>query len=125
MGSLCALALVLVYRCTVGGVTTYSDRPCAPEAVPYQPDTSRVSTYDPPPASRVTAPAEPPRKSPTRRRDTSGADQVRHAAACDRIRNSLRDVAERMRAGYDVKQGERLRERKAKLEQQRRGQKCR
>ncbi len=51
MGSLYALALVLVYRCTVGGVTTYSDRPCAPEAVPYQPDTSRVSSYDPPPAS--------------------------------------------------------------------------
>ena len=122
---LCALALVLVYRCTVGGVTTYSDRPCAPEAVPYRPDTSRVSTYDPPPASRATAPAEPPRKSRTRRRDTSGADQVRHTAACDRIRNSLRDVAERMRAGYGVKQGERLRERKTKLEQQRRAQKCR
>jgi hypothetical protein len=125
MGSVCALALVLVYRCTVGGVTTFSDRPCAPEAVPYQPDTSRVSTYDPPPASRTPAPALPPPKSPTRRRDASDADQVRHAAACDRIRNSLRDVAERMRAGYDVKQGERLRERKAKLERQRRAQKCR
>jgi hypothetical protein len=125
LGSLYAVALVLVYRCTVGGVTTYSDRPCAPEAVPYQPDTSRVSTYDPPPAAPATAPAEPPRKSPARRRDTSGADQVRHAAACERIRNSLRAVAERMRAGYDVKQGQRLRERKAKLEQQRRAQKCR
>ena len=125
MGSLCALALVLVYRCTVGGVTTYSDRPCAPEAVPYQPDTSRVSTYDPPPASRTPENDEPLRKSPSRRRGASDADQVRHAAACDRIRNSLRDVAARMRAGYDVKQGERLRERKAKLEQQRRAQKCR
>jgi hypothetical protein len=30
-----------------------------------------------------------------------------------------------MRAGYDAKQGERLRERKAKLERQRRTQKCR
>ncbi len=125
MGSVCALALVLVYRCTVGGVTTFSDRPCAPEAVPYRPDTSRVSTYDPPPASRTPAPTQPPPKSPTRRRGASDADQVQHAAACDRIRNSLRDVAERMRAGYDVKQGERLRERKAKLERQRRAQKCR
>lgn len=124
MGSIYLLALALVYRCTVGGVTTYSDRPCAPEAVPYQPDTSRVSTYDPPPASR-TAPAEPLRKSPTRRRAPAGADQVRHDAACERIRSSLRDVAARMRAGYDVKQGERLRERKAKLDQQRRAQKCR
>lgn len=125
MGSFCALALVLVYRCTVDGVTTYSDRPCAPEAVPYQPDSGRVSTYDPPPASQTPAPAQPPRKSPTRRRGAGDADQGRHAAACDRIRNSLRDVAARMRAGYDVKQGERLRERKAKLEQQRRAQKCR
>jgi hypothetical protein len=83
-----------------------------------------VSTYDPPPPSRETTPAEPPRKSPTRRR-AAGADQVRHDAACDRIRNSLKEVAQRMRAGYDVKQGERLRERKAKLEQQRRAQKCR
>ena len=125
MGLLSALALALVYRCTVGGVTTFSDRPCTPEAVSYQPDTSRVSTYDPPPASRTPAPTQLPRKSPTRRRGASDADQARHAAACDRIRNSLREVAQRMRAGYDVKQGERLRERKAKLEQQRREQKCR
>ena len=124
MGSVCALALVLVYRCTVGGVTTYSDRPCAPEAVPYQPDTSRVSTYDPPPPGR-TEPAAPLRKSPTRKGAAAGADQVRHDAACERISNSLRAVAARMRAGYDVKQGERLRERKARLEQQRRAQKCR
>jgi hypothetical protein len=124
MESISALALVLVYRCIVGGVTTYSDRPCAPESAPYQPDTSRVSTYDPPPPSRETAPDAPPRKSPPRAR-AAGADQVRRAAACERIRNSLKEVAGRMRAGYDVKQGERLRERKAKLEQQRRAQKCR
>lgn len=125
MGSLCALALALIYRCTVGGVTTFSDRPCAPEAAPYQPDTSRVSTYDPPAAGPATAQAKPPRNAPARRRRSDGADQVRHAAECERLRNALRDVAERMRAGYNVKQGERLRERKSKLEQQRRAQKCR
>jgi hypothetical protein len=124
MGSIYLLALALVYRCTVGGVTTYSDRPCAPEAVPYQPDTSRVSTYEPPPLGRTT-PAEPPRKSPTRKRAAAGADQVRRDAACERIRNSLREVAARMRAGYDAKQGERLRQRKATLERERRAQKCR
>jgi hypothetical protein len=125
MGPQVALALALIYRCTVGGVTTFSDRPCAPEAVPYQPDTSRISTYDPPPASRTPPPAQPPRSSPSRRRASGNADQVRHAAACERLRNSLREVAARMRAGYSVKQGEQLRERKAKLEQQRRAQKCR
>ena len=121
----CALALLLVYRCTVGGVTTYSDRPCGPEAVQYQPDTSRVSTYDPPPTSRTPAPAQPPRTSPARRSRSSDADQVRHAAACERLHRALKDVAARMRSGYSVKQGEQLRERKAKLEQQRRSQKCR
>jgi hypothetical protein len=125
MGQCCALALLLVYRCTVGGVTTYSDRPCGPEAAPYQPDTSRVSTYDPPPTSRAVAPAQPARSSPTRPRGSSGADPVRHKAACERLRNALKEVAARMRSGYNVKQGERLRERKAKLEQQRRAEKCR
>lgn len=125
MGPCCALALLLVYRCTAGGVTTYSDRPCRPEAVPYQPDTSRVSTYDPPPASRTPAPAQPPRVAPARRRGSSGEDQVRHAATCERLHNALKDVAARMRSGYNAKQGEQLRERKAKLEQRRRAEKCR
>jgi len=47
------------------------------------------------------------------------------AAACERLQNSLRDVAARMRSGYNVKQGEQLRARKARLEQQRRAGKCR
>jgi hypothetical protein len=125
MGSLCALALVLIYRCTVGGVTTYSDRPCEPGAAEYQPDTSRVSTYSPPPVSRSSTPARPAKPPAAQRRASDNRDQVRHAAACERIRNGLRDIAARMRAGYGVKQGEQLRERKAKLERQRRAQKCR
>jgi hypothetical protein len=70
-------------------------------------------------------PAKPPAGSPPRRRASGNEDQVRYATACERIRNSLKDIAARMRAGYDAKQGERLRERKTKLEQQRRAQKCR
>jgi hypothetical protein len=124
MGPCCALLLALVYRCTVGGVTTYSDRPCSPDAVAYQPDTSRVSTYDPPPASQTTAPAQPTRTS-ARKRGLGRDDHVRHAAACERLQNSLREVAAHMRSGYSAKQGEQLRARKAKLEQQRRAEKCR
>jgi hypothetical protein len=125
MGPCCALILALVYRCTVGGVTTYSDRPCAPDAAPYQPDTSRVSTYDPPPVSQKATPAPPARTSPARKRDSGRGDQARHAAACERLQNALREVAARMRSGYNVKQGEQLRARKARLEQQRRAEKCR
>jgi hypothetical protein len=125
MGPYCVLAWALVYRCTVGGITTFSDRPCAPDATPYQPDTSRVSTYDPPPTSNTVTPAQPARMPPTHRHGSSHEDQVRHVAECERLRNALRDIAARMRSGYNAKQGEQLRSRKAKLEQQRRAQKCR
>lgn len=125
MGPYCVLALALVYRCTVGGVTTFSDRPCAPDAALYQPDTSRVSTYDPPAAAKTATPAQPARSPARRQRGSSNQDQVRHAAVCARLHNSLRNVAARMRSGYNAKQGEQLRQRKAKLEQQRRAQKCR
>jgi hypothetical protein len=113
-----------LYRCTVGGVTTFSDRPCEPDAVPYEPDTSRVSTYSPPPASAAPQAAPQPRAPRNRGRAAAGDHQVRHAAACKRLRNGLKDVAARMRAGYSVKQGEQLRERKARLDAQRRAQKC-
>ena len=125
MGPCCALLLALVYRCTVGGVTTYSDRPCAPDAAPYQPDTSRVTTYEPPPVSHTAPPGQPARTSPPRKRGSGHDDQLRHAATCERLQSSLREAAARMRSGYNVKQGEQLRARKAKLEQQRRAEKCR
>jgi hypothetical protein len=123
MGSHYVLALALIYRCTVGGVTTFSDRPCAAESAPYEPDASRVSTYDPPPAGPTTS-IPPPRSRPARRRASDGQDQVRHAAECERLRNALRDLSARMRAGYNARQGEQLRERKTRLERQRRAQKC-
>jgi hypothetical protein len=63
----------------------------------------------------------PPRKHGAAGRD----DHLRHAATCERLKNSLHEVAARMRSGYNVKQGEQLRARKAKLEQQRRAEKCR
>ena len=106
-------------------VTVFSDRPCAADAARYEPDTSRVSTYSPPPRQPFAA-AVPSREAAAAARPrAAGADQVRHAADCERLRNALKDVAARMRAGYSVKQGEQLRERKAKLEEQRRAEKCR
>ena len=114
-----------LYRCAAGGVTTFSDRPCEPGAGSYEPDTSRVSTYSPPPASPSTKSAEQPRTPRSRARGAAGDDQARHAAACERLRTGLKDIAARMRAGYNAKQGEQLRERKARLEAQRRAQKCR
>lgn len=120
-----ALAVVAVYRCTVQDVTVFSDRPCEPDAARYEPDTSRVSTYSPPPPGPPPQPVPEPRTRRGRASAAAGADQVRHAADCERLRNSLKDVAARMRAGYNAKEGEQLRERKARLEGQRRAKKCR
>ena len=119
-----AIAVAVVYRCTVHDVTVFSDRPCEPHAATYEADTSRVSTYTPPPPSPVTKPDPPPRARRSRAPAAAGADQARHAADCERLSNSLKDVAARMRAGYDARQGEQLRERKARLEGQRRAKKC-
>jgi len=119
-----ALAAVVVYRCTVHDVTVFSDRPCEPDAATYEADTSRVSTYSPPPTSPATISASPPSRRKSARA-SAGADQVRRQAVCERLRDGLKEVAARMRAGYNAKQGEQLRERKARLEAQRRAQKCR
>jgi hypothetical protein len=120
-----ALAAAVVYRCTVHDVTVFSDRPCEPAATIYEPDTSRVSTYRPPPPAPSTSSAAPSSPRRSNARASAAADQARHAAACERLRNGLKEIAARMRAGYNAKQGEQLRERKARLEAQRRAQKCR
>ena len=119
-----ALAVVAVYRCTVQDVTVFSDRPCEPDAARYEPDTSRVSTYSSPPSSPVPQPPAS-RTRHVRPSAAAGAGQARHADECERIRTALKEVAARMRAGYGAKEGEQLRERKAKLEGQRRTKKCR
>jgi hypothetical protein len=119
-----ALVASAVYRCTLHDVTVFSDRPCEPHAATYEADTSRVSTYTPPPPGPVTRPDPPPRVRRSRA-SAAGADQARHAADCERLNSSLKDVAARMRAGYDARQGEQLRERRARLEGQRRAKKCR
>ncbi|HJY36203.1 MAG TPA: hypothetical protein VJ299_02000 [Steroidobacteraceae bacterium] len=120
-----AFAVVAVYRCTVQDVTVFSDRPCEPAAARYEPDTSRVSTYSPPPPGPAPPPLPEPRTRRGRASAAANADQVRHATDCERLRTSLKDIAARMRAGYNAKEGEQLRARKVKLEAQRRAKKCR
>jgi hypothetical protein len=90
----------------------------------YEADTSRVSTYNPPPPSPAAQPVPQPRTHRDRAPAAAGADQVRHAADCERLGNALKEVAARLRAGYNAKQGEQLRERKARLVGQRRAKKC-
>jgi hypothetical protein len=114
-----------IFRCEVSGVTTFSDRPCSAESTEYVPDDQRVSTVT------VEHAAAPTQTRPARRAERSApskssiaADQLKHKEECARIDRSLGEIRSKMRAGYDGKEGERLRERQRKLTLDRRGKKC-
>lgn len=115
-----------IYRCKAADVVTFSDRPCAAGAQEYKADSSRISTYAAPPAAQ-TAAAKPKQKQRPKKAapGPARASQAKHEADCDRLRGALRDIREKMRRGYGAKEGERLKERQAKLEQRRRVQRCR
>jgi hypothetical protein len=114
-----------IYRCVVSGVTTFSDRPCAADSSEYVPDDQRVSTVK---VEHVAPPTLA--RSATRAKGSApgnasiAADQLKHKDECARIDRSLGDIRSKMRAGYDGKEGERLRERQRKLTLDRREKKC-
>jgi hypothetical protein len=112
-----------VYRCVVEEVVTFSDRPCDAEAKHYAPESEWVSTVE------VAKPFSPSTRAPERKvqRVQSGsiaAAQAKHKEECARIEESLREVRSKLRAGYDVKQGERLKDRDRKLKADLRSKRC-
>src|SRR5688572_2697192 len=114
-----------IYRCEMNGVKTFSDRPCAADSSEYVPDDQRVSTVK---VEHVAAPIQP-RPAKRAKRSAPGkssiaADQLKHKEDCARIDRSLGEIRSKMRAGYDAKEGERLRDRQRKLTLDRRGMKC-
>jgi hypothetical protein len=116
-----------IYRCEAGGTITFSDRPCDSSARQYVPDSSRISTYD---APEVRQPAPggkqtKPRKSKGSGRGAAGDSLAKRAEACDKLKNALKDIRARMRAGYSAKEGERLRERQQALQTRLRADRCR
>jgi hypothetical protein len=114
-----------IYRCNSGDAVTFSDRPCDAAAEVYA-ATTPLNTSEPPKAEsrpRTAAPTRPARA--VARSGGQRNEQASLAEKCQRIQQSLRDIRSKMRAGYTVKEGERLRERRARLDQQRRSAKCR
>jgi hypothetical protein len=73
-----------------------------------------------PPAQAV---ARPVKAKPAKQARV--ADPAKHRLACARLEQALRDVRNKMRAGYGAKQGERLKMRQRQLDQRRRLEKCR
>lgn len=121
-----APAASAIYRCELDGVITFSDRPCAADALEYVPDDQRVSTVKVEGISD-SGQARPAARSKGRAssKGSIAADQLKLKEECARIDRSLSDIRSRMRAGYDAKEGERLKQRQRKLVLDRREKKCR
>jgi len=118
-----AIEARVIYRCKADGVTTLSDRPCVPGAEVYLPDDSRISSYEP---SEAAGHPKPPAQQAKKkdRQKPAAAQASKRATECERVNGSLRDIGRKMRSGYSVREGERLREQKARLEKKRRAGHC-
>lgn len=121
-----ARAQTPIYRCAGQAGTVYSDRPCAQNATPHEIDGSRVTVYTPPPAVKRPATTAAARSSKAARpaKKARLPDPARRRLACARLEQSLRDVRIKMRTGYGVQEGERLKTRQRQLDRRRRLEKC-
>jgi hypothetical protein len=115
-----------IYRCSEAGVATYSDRPCGASTDVY-------SWSTPAPAETVSvAPATVSKRyeaKPTRARRERGVRATSRAEVrpneCQRLTAELRQLKSRMRAGYGVVEGERLRDRQRSVGARHRELRCR
>lgn len=124
--SAAAIAATPIYRCELSGVTTFSDRPCAADSSEYIPDDQRVSTVKVEHVAAATQPRPATRaKGSAPGKSSIAKDQLKHKEECARIDRSLSEIRSKMRAGYDGKKGESLRESQRKLTLDRRQKKCR
>ena len=116
----------IVYRCG-GEQVVYSDRPCGADANPHVVDDSRVTVYEAPPPSThaPTAASKKPLRRPARTGRKAATSSEQRRAKCNKLDQSLRDLRAKMRSGYGVEEGERLKARQRQLAQQRRLEKCR
>lgn len=124
-------AQTAVYRCADRNGWVYSDLPCDDEAIPHEIDNSRVTVYTPlkitsnPPAERASSPVPARQPKEKRARRSAGADPLAQRIKCLRLDQKLRDLRTRMRTGYGVQEGERLKARQRQLKDQRRAARCR
>jgi hypothetical protein len=131
--SLCAGGLALlgsvagaetIYRCEGPNGLVFSDRPCAADAAVHAADGAHVTFYDAPPISERAS--EPRSKASTgKSARKSSATDANHKKACARLDQSLREVRTKLRTGYGVKEGERLKARQRQLAARRRLENCR
>jgi hypothetical protein len=120
-----------IYRCRIAGVNTFSDHPCGESVEEYDAGIGRLSILDSPPAAARTAERVAKKASTVHNTPVHNAsvkpprdEQAVKANACQRSQQVLHKIHNQMRTGYSAKRGERLRDRKRDLEEQRRTLGC-
>jgi hypothetical protein len=98
-----------VYRCVADGVVTFSDRPCGSLMQVYSYEIASPAAAEAPAAAKAPASAKPAqvRKPGQQRAQTRSSGRE---VGCERIQARLEQLRARMRAGYGVAEGERLRD---------------
>jgi hypothetical protein len=114
-----------IYRCESAAGLVFSDRPCAADAEIHTSDQGHVTVYDAPPISKRASESRSRASSAARSARKSASAQAKHRVACGKLDQSLREVRTRLRTGYGVKEGERLKARQRQLAERRRMEKCR
>lgn len=120
-----AVSAGTIYRCESGGALVFSDRPCAADAAVHESHGSRVSVYDAPSISKRASEPRPKASGAGKSAQKNAAAYAKHQATCAKLDQSLSEVRTKLRSGYGVKEGERLKARQRQLAQRRRTEKCR
>jgi hypothetical protein len=113
-----------VFRCSVDGRVTFSDRPC-PNADVAEIAVSTANSYTPPesPRTRTAVPKREP--APARTDDSIAAERARAKQHCERLRFQLDSLQEKLRSGYTAKEDRKLHERQRQLQERMRIERCR
>jgi hypothetical protein len=113
-----------IYRCAEGGRTVLTDRPTDPAAC--QPLNAPASnTYIAPTVTHSPRTAAVKVIRTSKQDESIAAEQLKTKQRCERIEQRLDQIASKMRSGYTVRQGEKLREQREQLEATRRIERCR
>jgi hypothetical protein len=133
----CALLVLIVadvfasetiYRCTANGRTVLTDRPRHADECQSL-DAPSSNTFVPEPVQQTKAKAAPTSsklaKSSHSNSESIAAEQLKAKQRCQRIEQRLDQIADKMRSGYTLQQGEKLREQRRQLEDSRRIERCR
>lgn len=111
-----------VYRCELDGIATFSDRPCAADAVPHQLDAATLNTYAAPPLRTSGRPTAKSRSS--KRPNEPPTAGLKQQQVCERLKQRLKGIRSQLRAGYKVAAGERLKGRETRLKAELRSARC-